>query len=58
VGELEPTFLLLREDMRANDILLGRCLDRGQLLITEARLRQSCKVVISDEEAIRQFATS
>lgn len=36
VRELEPTFLLLLEDVRAYHEVLGGCPDCGQLLITYA----------------------
>lgn len=48
MGELESTLLLLLEDVGADHQLLGRCLDSGELLITNTRRfgKRSVSVII------------
>ena len=57
MSKLESAFLLLLEDVWADHELLGRGLDRGQLLIAYALrgLGQGCVVVVADEEAIGEL---
>lgn len=58
MSKLESAFLLLLENVWADYELLGCCLDRGKLLITNALsgLGQGCVVVVADEEAIGELA--